>query len=67
MKSVAWQRRERKTRIRLIRDLIAMGMLECKPISTQQHTRPLTAARVHRQALQEHETQTMATEHARER
>ena len=65
MKSVAWERRERKVRIDLVKDLIKLNMLTCKPISQRRDTRELAAHSTRKLAVAEHETRPMATEHAR--
>ena len=65
MKSVAWQKRERRVRYAIIRDMITHGWLTCKPISQRRDTRELAAQSTRRIAVARAETVTCATEHAR--
>ena len=62
MKSVAWRRRERRVRIDLVKDLIKLGMLECKPVSQRRSTGLLPATIDARRGAANAETETMATE-----
>ena len=64
MKSVAWERRERKVRIDLVKDLIRMNMLTCRPISQRRDTAELAAQATREVAVAQAETVTCATEHA---
>ena len=64
MKPVAWERRERKVRIDLVKDLIKLNMLTCRPISQRRDTRELAAQSTRKLAVAQAETVTCATEHA---
>lgn len=69
MKTTAWQKRERRVRIDLVKDLIRLDLLECKPITHPLPvivaTRPLPDVwRAVAEAPTEGRTKTMATEPA---
>ena len=61
MKSAAWERRERRVRIDLVKDLIRLGMLECRTVSQRRSTSLLPATIEERQKVANAETVTMAT------
>lgn len=63
MESVAWHRREKRVRIALIRDLIRLGMLECRTVSQRRSTGLLPATIDARREVAGVATQTMPTEH----
>ena len=64
MKSVAWERRERKARIDIVKDMIRYGFLTCRPISQRRDTRELAAQVTREVSVAEAPTSTMATDHA---
>ena len=64
MKTFAWAKRERRVRLDLVKDLIALGMLECKPVSQRRSTGLLPATIAERREVAGVATQTMPTEHA---
>jgi hypothetical protein len=65
MKSVAWEKREKRVRYAIVRDMIRFGFLECKPISVRRSTGLLPSTIDARRDVGEQPTITMATEHAR--
>lgn len=67
MKSVAWEKRERKVRRRLILDLIRGGWITCKPISERRSTSLLPSTIDARRDVANAETVTMATDELCER
>ena len=60
-----WTKRNvERVRLAIIKDLIALDLLRCKPISAQRRTRPLASVSTRSLAVAEAPTETMATEHA---
>ena len=57
-------RREKRVRIALIRDLIRMNMLTCKPIAPRRDTAEMAALTTRKLAVAQAATVTCATEHA---
>ena len=57
-------KREKRVRLALIRDLIRMNMLTCRPISLRRSTSLLPATIDARRKAANAETVTCATEHA---
>ncbi len=58
-------KREKRVRIGIIRDLIRLDMLHCRPISQQRDTAELVASLTTRRiAVAQAETMTCPTEHA---
>lgn len=55
------EKREKRVRIALIRDLIRMNMLTCRPISQRRDTRELAAQSTRKVSIVQHETVTMDT------
>lgn len=56
--------RQKRIRLAIIKDLIALDLLTCRPISHKRDTAELAAQTTRKMAVAQHETVTMATEHA---
>ena len=56
--------RERHIRLAIIKDLIRLDLLTCRPISHKRDTAELAAQTTRKMAVARAETVTMATEHA---